>query len=109
MAMQPPAAPMDPSMDPGTDPSADGAGGDGSTEICIKVAADGSLSVYMEQGENEAGEDQSQPAADIGDALKQALDLYRQVAAKQGGDPQAQFDHGYKSGTSGATSRMGSQ
>jgi hypothetical protein len=101
----------DPDMDPGADPNGEGAGDDdtGTTELCIEVAQDGGLTVYMEQGESEAGEDQKQPASDIGDALKKVLDLYRQVTSKQGGDPQAQFDEGYKNPNGGASSRMGGQ
>jgi hypothetical protein len=111
MATQPMMQQPDPDMDPGADPNGEGAGDvdTGTTELCIEVAQDGNLSVYMEQGEQETGEDQKQPAADIGDALKKVLDMYRQVTAKQGGDPQAQFDSGFKGGTAGATSRMSGQ
>lgn len=63
---------------------------DGSTELCIKVAADGSLSVYMEQGDMPTG--QPSPAADIADALKQIVALYRQTST---GDSQDQFNAGF--------------
>lgn len=63
---------------------------DGSTDLCIRVAADGTLSVYMEQGGMPAGE--PAPAADIADALKQIVAMYRQTAAS---DNQDQFNAGF--------------
>ena len=67
----------------------------GSTELCISVAADGSLSVYKESGGEESEqESQRQPAADIGQALALVLKLYK------GLDQQAassQFDAGFGS------------
>jgi hypothetical protein len=63
----------------------------GESEICIKVAADGSLSVYREGGQ---GESQPQPVADIGQALKAALELYRSIARPEG-DAQDQFALGF--------------
>lgn len=65
---------------------------DTGTELCIKVAADGTLSVYKESGEDEAAEQSAQPAADIGTALKMILDLYKGLA--QPGAEQS-FDDGF--------------
>lgn len=81
---------------------------DGSTEVCIKIAPDGSLSVYAEGGENEAGEQSAQPAADVGAALKIALDLIRKAQAAAGGGaaPEAQFEAGFAGGGQ-MQSRMG--
>ena len=101
--------PMDPNaMQPGPTPGAPEAEmGDGSTEVCIKIAPDGSLSVYAEGGENEGGEQTAQPAADVGAALKIALDLIRkaQAAAGAGAAPDAQFEAGFAGGQ--PQSRMG--
>jgi hypothetical protein len=75
----------------------------GETAICIKIAGDGSLSVYTEGGQ---GESQPQPAADIGQALKVALELYRSVA-RPDGDAQGQFALGFGAeADSGATRGM---
>ena len=93
--------PMDPNaMQPGPTPGAPEAEMDGSTEVCIKIAPDGSLSVYAEGGENEGGEQTAQPAADVGAALKIALDLIRkaQAAAGAGAAPDAQFEAGFAGG-----------
>lgn len=77
-------------------------GGPGEAEICIKVAPDGSLSVYMEGG---PAESQPQPVADIGQALKAALELYRGLDLPNGGDAQEQFRGGYKAEASSGTPR----
>lgn len=65
---------------------------DTGTELCIKVASDGTLSVYKEVGEDEGGEQAAQPAADIGAALKMILDMYKGLS--QPGADQA-FDDGF--------------
>ena len=64
-------------------------------EICIAVMQDGRLQVYTEQGSdpNEA-ESQREDAADIGEALKLALQAYKRVSADSGGADQ-QFDAGF--------------
>lgn len=60
------------------------------TEICIAIAPDGSMSVYLER----AGEEQERQAVpDIGGALRKVLDLYKKEAA--GTDDSAQFDEGF--------------
>jgi hypothetical protein len=62
----------------------------GATELCIKVAPDGSLSFYVERDGQPAEEQQ---APDIGQALKMALDAYKQL--QSGGDNQQAFDAGF--------------
>ena len=64
----------------------------GAVEICIKVAEDGSLSVYKESGEAEGAEAAATPAGDIGQALKIALDLYRELGASPTGGERGGFD-----------------
>lgn len=91
-------SPMMPGAEPPMQPEMEGEGG---AEICIKVAADGSLSVYMEGGE---GESQPQPVADIGQALKAALELYRSMPQPGGGE-QEQFAAGFGSETRTAQPR----
>jgi len=74
----------------------------GEAEICIKVAPDGALSVYMEGGK---GETQPQPVTDIGQALKAALEMYRSLERPNGGDDQQQFAGGFQSETGGRNPR----
>ena len=68
----------------------------GSVELCIQVAADGSLSVYKESSadgeEANTTESPRQDAADIGQALKMVLDMYKQLSAN---GQQDQFDSGF--------------
>lgn len=85
--MQADPSAMDPSS---TDTDAPDTG----TELCIKIAEDGSLSVYKEVGEDDSGEQNAQPAADIGAALKMILDMYKGLS--QSGGDQA-FDDGFGS------------
>lgn len=68
----------------------------GAVEICIKVAPDGRLSVYKETGEEGAmaAPAEEQPAADIGQALKLALDLYRGLDRRDL-DANKAFDEGF--------------
>lgn len=55
----------------------------GGMTICINCAPDGSITVTKEPYEGgEAGS--GQPAQGIGDALKQALDLYQSSSAAEG-------------------------
>ncbi len=83
-------------MDPneGMEPAAPEAAevDDGSYTICIRVAADGSLSVGME---DEGAEDEYaglKPAEDIKDALTQALAIYKQDGKATA---ESQFDSGF--------------
>lgn len=65
------------------------------TEISLSIAADGTMSVYMER----AGQEQERQAVpDIGGALRAVLDLYKKVAAESGGDPGQAFDDGFSGG-----------
>lgn len=88
---------MAPAM-PGENEAAEPAG----TEICLAIAPDGSLSVYMEGAQ---GEEQRQPAADIGAALKAILDLYKRVATETQ-DPGGQFDQGFQGSQQSMRGRM---
>ena len=65
----------------------------GEIEICIAVASDGALTVYKETGDQELAEgaEDRQSAANIGQALKMALDIYRGLGAAAGSE-QAGFD-----------------
>ena len=68
----------------------------GSVELCIQVAPDGTLSVYKEMP-NAAGEQQEserQQVADIGQALAAVLKLYRALEG-QGKDATAQLQAGF--------------
>lgn len=67
----------------------------GATKLCIEVASDGSLSVYASTNEAAEGGEQRSPAADIGDALKQVLDLYRKLQLPDA-SAQDQFRSGYE-------------
>lgn len=79
------SAPMQPQPGAsGTEPAA-------ATEICVAIAADGSMSVYTKADEGAAG--QAQPAADIGEALKLVLARYKEMT--QGNDEAAAFDSGF--------------
>lgn len=62
----------------------------GGMTICINVAPGGSITVSKEA--YEAAEGTGQPAQGIGDALKQALELYQQSSAAEG---EAAFDQGF--------------
>lgn len=67
----------------------------GSVELCIQVAQDGTMSVYKEMP-NAAGEQQEserQQVADIGQALAAVLKLYK--AMQQGGNAESQFKAGF--------------
>ena len=63
----------------------------GETELCIKIGANGDLSVYGEG----AAQMPEQPAADIGQALKLLLDAYRGMGSKDGQDGEGAFDAGF--------------
>lgn len=80
MAMIDPSAPAQP---------ADDAAGD--TEICLKVAADGSMSVYTEKAGDESAADSAQPADSIGTALKMILQAYKGLSTDEGDQFQAGF------------------
>ena len=83
-----------------TDPAAQGDKPDDDSgqiaELCIAVMQDGSLQVYKEQGEdpNET-ESPRQNAANIGEALKLVLGMYRDLGQ---GDEQDQLTAGYSGG-----------
>jgi hypothetical protein len=72
----------------GQDPDAN----DGSTEVCIKIAADGSLSVYTETADTEETAEQgAQPAPDVRSALKIAAGMIVQAQQAAGAaSPQSQ-------------------
>jgi hypothetical protein len=79
-----------PPMSPDTDAP-------GAVELCIEVAADGTMTVYKEVAGAQGGEmgeqeSQRQPASDIGQALKLVLALYK--ALPQNGE-QDQFAAGF--------------
>lgn len=69
---------------------------DGSEEFVIKRAADGSLSVYVEKGEDESAEQTAQPVGSPGEALQAALQWLK--SGPSGGESsEAQFQQGYAS------------
>lgn len=78
---------MDMAQPPSQQPQAPAQGG---MTICINCAPDGSITVSKEA--YEAAEGTGQPAQGIGDALKQALDLYQQSSAAEGEDA---FNQGF--------------
>lgn len=53
---------------------------DGSTELCIKISQDGTISVYKETGEDEAAEDSAEQVGDIGQALSWCLREYKAMS-----------------------------
>lgn len=86
---------------PADQPMDDQGGADASAgyEICIKVSADGSISVSQEpldmaQEQSEGPEDEAaQQVGSIGEALKAALQIYQQSGAPTGQDQlQAGYD-----------------
>ncbi|MCY1166641.1 hypothetical protein D9M73_65870 [compost metagenome] len=116
MATMPPP-PAGAPAGPAADPSMMGAPGaapgmetpeppedDGSYEICIRVSADGRLSVGVEKGSaEEQGEDESayRPAENIKDALTKALDIF-----KADGKSEA-ADDAFNAGFSGMSQQQG--
>lgn len=72
----------------------------GAIKLCIEVASDGGLSVYASTDEATDGGEQRSPAADIGDALKQLLALYRGLELPET-SAQDQFRSGYEKSTAG--------
>lgn len=64
------------------------------TEICLAIAADGSLSVYMEK---DGAEQERQAVPDIGGGLRAILDLYKQAEAgrERNADGGQEFDQGF--------------
>lgn len=96
--------------DPDTDTDMDAGGGTadtddaGKTSLCIDVdSATGAITFEVEQG-GQPGT--PQPCADIGQALKMALQAYQQLNTGGGGDQasaQSAFDAGFQGGR-GATS-----
>jgi hypothetical protein len=93
---------MAPAMPGGEEEAAEPAG----TEICLAIAPDGSLSVYMEGGQG--GEEQRQPVADIGAALQAMLDLYKQAEAgrERSADGGQEFDQGFQGNQQSMRGRM---
>jgi hypothetical protein len=78
---------MTPGMQPSAEPDADEMGeadDAGATEYCIREAADGSLSTYMEVDGKPQGE--PKPAADATEALKAVVMLMREAKAGGGED-----------------------
>jgi hypothetical protein len=67
---------------------------DGSYTICIHVAADGALSVGLEQEAADPADEYAglKPAEDIKDALTQALAIYKQDGKATA---ESQFDAGF--------------
>ncbi len=72
--------------------AAPGEEADTGVELCIKIADDGSISVYKETGEDETAEQSAQPVADIGQALAWCLREYKGLD-RQGAE--SQFDAGF--------------
>ena len=66
---------------------------DGSTELCIKIAQDGSISVYKEVGEDETAEDSAEQVGDIGQALSWCLKQYKSLNGD--GDAVGQLQAGF--------------
>lgn len=67
---------------------------DGSTELCIKIAQDGTISVYKEAGEDETAEDSAEQVGDIGQALSWCLKQYKALS-NGGGDAVSQLQSGF--------------
>lgn len=67
-------------------------------EFVIRMAADGSLSVYQEVNEDESAEQNAQPVRDIGQACQEVLKWY-QASSSRGASETAdqQFNAGFKS------------
>ena len=82
-----PQDPMTPEME--TEPM-----DDGSYTICIRVDADGSISVGLEQEATGPADEYAglKPAEDIKDALTQALAIYKQDGKATA---ESQFDAGF--------------
>ena len=67
---------------------------DTGTELCIKIADDGQITVYKEMGENETAEQSAQPVSDIGQALAWCLKEYKALNT-QGKDATSQLQAGF--------------
>ncbi len=110
MAPDPTTAAPDPASAGATDSGA----GDGSYEICIKVTADGQLSVGVESADAEAQEGGADddsgyaPAKNIKDALTKALEIFKNNGQMSTTDPDADFQAGFGS-QSGASGNQGMQ
>lgn len=91
-----PQDPMAPAMEPNEamEPAGPESQDDGSYTICIHVAADGALSVGLEQEAADPADEYAgmKPAEDIKDALTQALAIYK---ADGKATAEAQFDQGF--------------
>lgn len=85
-----PQDPMAPAMEPAEPAPVD----DGSYTICIRVDADGSISVGLEQEATGPADEYAglKPAEDIKDALTQALAIYKQDGKATA---ESQFDAGF--------------
>lgn len=76
---------------PGMDAEA-GEAGEAGTELCIAIADDGTLTAYKEV--NGQPEGQPKPCADIAEALKAVLMLYKEMGGSMS-DESAAFDGGF--------------
>ncbi len=83
--------PMQAQPMPAGDEMAEPAGA-GGIELCIKIAGDGSISVYKETGEDESAEQGAQQVGGIGEALQWAL---KEFKAMSQGDEQSQLQAGF--------------
>lgn len=77
----------------GQDEDSEGGAADGGTELCIKIAQDGSISVYKEVGEDETAEDSAEQVGDIGQALSWCLKQYKSLNGD--GDAVGQLQAGF--------------
>ena len=68
---------------------------DGSEEFVIKRASDGSLSVYVETGEDESAEQSAKPVDSPGEALQAALQWLK--SGPSGANAEQQLQQGYAS------------
>lgn len=96
MATYPPQqrAPMGDDAESAAEDGMQGEEADTGTELCIKIGADGQISVYKEAGEDETAEQSAQPVSDIGQALAWCLKEYKAMAT-QGKDATSQLQAGF--------------
>lgn len=77
----------------GQENAGEGAEDDGSTELCIKIAQDGTISVYKEVGEDESAEQTAEQVGDIGQALSWCLKQYKAMSGDS--DAMGQLQAGF--------------
>lgn len=94
-SMQDPTAGQDPSADPAEDSPADASEDAGSTSIELNIKADGTMTVSLEQGDQES-EGQEAPAKDLKDAIRMITQMAQSILSGASSADAGQEDAAYK-------------